>query len=710
MGLRSRLLSTKVPGTGVRWTGPPRRLIRNVLALCLFEVGFYLAYRYGMAFSQATSSPFWFPDSILLCALLLSPSRYWSLLIVAALPIRLFSPESAELPLWFLLATFAIDSAKGVLAAVLLKRVLGNPLRFETVGDFARYTGIAVLLVPALGASGGAAVRHLLGHEFGPSWMEWFAGNALAQLVVTPAILYWVIGAPWRRPWPPVGRRWEALIIAVGLVVTTWLAFSGGSSASDFTHSRYYAPLPFLVWAAVRFGMRGATGGIAIVTFIAVGAALTGQASFDGKSPAETAFVLQKFLFARAAPLYLVAVLFDQMTRTERFLRDSEQRYREVVDAQTDLVCRFLPDTTLTFVNAAYCRHFDMTKEQLIGRTFLELLPEEARPMALEQVKLTAAQRKPNVYEHEVILPGGERGWHQWTDHPIFDAAGQLKEFQSIGHDITDRKRAEKAIQNLTHAARLAAVGQLTAVIAHEVTQPLSAMLSNAQTAARYLRLRKPVPVTEISEIIDDICNDSLRAAEAISRIRNLSRNEGIHLQPLDVNECLQDVLRLAAGDAARRGVRIVWELDQSIPNVRGDRVHLQQVVLNLVFNAMDAMSECPKANRQLTIGTRARESGGHAHVEVAISDCGPGIPPQRLAQIFRSFFTTKVNGMGMGLAIARSIIEAHGGRIWAKSAPGEGATFCFLLRVEDAKASRPPYDSSGDEAADLAAPHLHES
>src|SRR5262249_6161235 len=153
---------------------------------------------------------------------------------------------------------------------------------------------------------------------------------------------------------------------------------------------------------------------------------LTGRPAFARRSPAETAVVLQEFLFLRALPLYLIGVLLDQMKRTESCLRDSEQRYREVVECQTDLVCRFLPDGTLTFVNAAYCRHFDRTKEQLIGRSFFELIPAEAHDATRAQLALAVAQKKALTHEHEVTLPHRAFGWQQWTNHPIFDAKGRL--------------------------------------------------------------------------------------------------------------------------------------------------------------------------------------------------------------------------------------------------------------------------------------------
>jgi len=296
--------------------------LRNVLGFCLFGVAFYFAYRYGMSFSYETSSPFWFPDSVLLCALLMvRPSRWW-VFILAALPIRLLAPVSSGIPLWFLLATFANDSIKGLIAVAVLRRFLRNPVRFETVRDLALYCLFVVLLVPAASAFGGAASRHFLGYDFWLTWEQWFRGDALAQLVVTPVIFYWVLGGPWKAS-ARFGIRWvEGALLAAGLIVTAYIAFNSEAGGISFAEPRFYAPVPFLFWAAIRFGMLGATGAIAVIAFFSVNAALHGLGPFFGQSSAITAVALQNFLLLRAAPLYPVAVLIDQKQRVEHSLHE----------------------------------------------------------------------------------------------------------------------------------------------------------------------------------------------------------------------------------------------------------------------------------------------------------------------------------------------------------------------------------------------------
>ena len=651
--------------------------VRDILAFCVFEIAFYFAYRYGMSFTQTSAAPFWFPDSVLLCALLRFPRRAWPLLLLATLPIRLLVAVPDGTPQWFLWVTFAIDCAKAILAATLLRRLLANPLRFDRPRDFALYCLCAVILVPSLGAVAGAGARHVLGDEYWTGWREWFFGDAAANLILTPLLFYWVLAPPRLRL--AGGRRWaEAALIFFGLLVSTWRAFHAPAGQFGFTDPRFYIPVAFLVWAALRFGMAGASGAVAVLALVSVSAALLVRGPFSGHSPGEAAAALQKFLLLRAAPLYLFAVLIEQNRRVEQSLRESEQRYREVVESQSDLVCRFLADTTLTFVNAAYCRFLGREREELLGTRLLAWLPERARELARTHIESCAARRASCAWECEVSLPNGETGWQHWRCHAILDRNGSLVEHQAIGHDITDRKHAEEANRKLAHTARLAVVGELTAMVAHEVNQPLCAIMSNAEAAEMLLDTADP-PLTEVRQILADICQDDLRAHEAIRRIRALVQNREMQLQPLDLNSAIADVLRISTGDALRRRVKVEVELGENLPAVSADRLYLTQVLLNLIVNGMDAMVDTPEASRQLLVRTAANDAD---HVEVSVTDCGHGIAADKMPHLFDSFFTTKPDGMGLGLSIARSIIQAHQGHIWAENRASGGACFRFTLRT----------------------------
>ena len=227
----------------------------------------------------------------------------------------------------------------------------------------------------------------------------------------------------------------------------------------------------------------------------------------------------------------------------------------------------------------------------------------------------------------------------------------------------------------LAHAARLATVGELSASIAHEINQPLAAILTNAESGESLIK-SGAARMEELHEILTAIRDDDLRAVEVIKRMRQLLRHEPNETLPLNVNEAVESILRLTVGVAKRNGITLNTELDPSIPRIKGDFVQVQQMLLNLIVNAMDAVGGCPAEQRRVTISTAERPAG---NVEVSVSDSGPGIPAEKIERIFEPFFSTKRDGMGLGLSITRTIVQAHRGRIWAES-NGAGATFRFTM------------------------------
>jgi two-component system sensor kinase FixL len=236
----------------------------------------------------------------------------------------------------------------------------------------------------------------------------------------------------------------------------------------------------------------------------------------------------------------------------------------------------------------------------------------------------------------------------------------------------------DRQAQKAAHASRVATLGELAASLAHELNQPLTAILSNANAATRFLDAESP-DFQEIREALADIAADDRRASDIILRMRAMLRKGDLERRPLDLNALVTDALRLAASDAVLRQVRVDEQLAAGLAPVMGDPVQLQQVVLNLLLNGLDASAELPHP-RSLVIAT----SGGPSETRVTLRDWGPGIPPGALKHIFEPFFTTKATGLGMGLSISRSIVEAHGGRIWAANNEDGGATVGFTLPCSD--------------------------
>ncbi len=660
--------------------------LRAVLAFLGFLAAYYFAYRYGMSFSQGSASPFWFPDSVLLCALLKSRRELWWLFILGTLPISLFSEVNEGIPYWSLFAAFAIDSAKGLAAATLLRRFMRNPLRFETVLDFAIFVAFAVVLIPAISAFGGAAVLPAPGGDYWSSWVQWFMGDALAQLVVTPAILYWVFDAPRILRTLDLKRLAEAAILTAGLVAATYWAFRAEGTI-NVAETRIFLPIIFLFWAALRFGMTGASGAIAIVTGFLVACALEGSGPFTGLTPSETAFTLQNFVLLRAGPLQLVAALTEQRQRVERSLHESEERFRAMADSAPVLL--WMSDTNKlgVFFNQGWLKFTGRTLQQELGNGWLGGVHPDDLNHCLEICHEAFDTRQPFEVEFRLRRHDGEYRWILDVGVPRTRPNGEFAGYIGSALDITDRKGAEESNRALAHVQRLAIIGELTAAIAHELKQPLSAIMSNADAAGTLLDTANP-PLGEIREIISDIRRADMRADQVLGHVRDFLRKREVSMQPLDLNAAVADVLPLVVGDARKRRIQLRTELAADLPPVFGNETQLQQVLINLIVNGMDAMTNTPEGKRDLVV--RTARPNGDARVEVSVTDRGSGIPSSSLPRLFESFFTTRAEGMGLGLSIARSIVETHGGRIWADNNPDGGATFRFTVPTASTRGSAP--------------------
>jgi two-component system, LuxR family, sensor kinase FixL len=362
--------------------------------------------------------------------------------------------------------------------------------------------------------------------------------------------------------------------------------------------------------------------------------------------------------------------------RTQAFqaLRESEELHRATLENISDAVFLTDDDGRFTFI----CPNVDV----IFG-----YVPDEVRAMGrisgllgdqlFDRAELAARGEIRNI-EREVPAKSGARR----------NVLIHLKAVNIQGgtilyscRDITELKHTEEELRttrlDLMHATRLALVGELMASIAHEINQPLTSILANAGAGLRQLEHEAPTEgVRELRDILGDIRDEGRLAAGVIERLRALAAKRQLERQPVDVNELAFDTLRLVGGDARRRRVTLSTELGHPLPAVGADRVSLQQVMLNLLLNAMDALDHAESAERTVTVRTRWADGS----VEVAVGDTGHGIPPERLPRLFDAFFTTKADGLGLGLSIARSIVEWHGGRIWAEDHGGRGATFRVTL------------------------------
>jgi PAS domain S-box-containing protein len=379
-----------------------------------------------------------------------------------------------------------------------------------------------------------------------------------------------------------------------------------------------------------------------------------------------------------------VAIDITQRKRAEEALRESEQHFRTMAETAADVIITMDQNSTILFVNAAVERVFGYVPTELIGQKITALMPEGLRQYHLEGMRHYLETGERRVSWSAVSFPGLHKSGREISLEIAFAESriSDRRVFTGIMRDITERKRTElEAAQlraELAHISRVSTMGELAASLAHELNQPLTAILSNAQAAQRFMAAN-PDDLEDVREILKDIVQDNNRAGEVIRRMRALVRKEELAFVSLDLASVIGDVAALIHSDAILHSVQILVELNPGLPQVRGDRVQLQQVVLNLLLNAFDAMKDCPTNHRQVMLRGNLDDA---RMVRVAVQDCGVGLSRDKLEKIFEPFYSTKRDGMGMGLSISRSIIEAHGGRLWAANNPDRGATFYFTLPI----------------------------
>jgi len=277
--------------------------------------------------------------------------------------------------------------------------------------------------------------------------------------------------------------------------------------------------------------------------------------------------------------------------------------------------------------------------------------------------------------EFRILLPDGTVKYIHTVGHPVLNASGELMQFVGSSMDISASKRAEEAQADLAHVSRVTTMGELTASLAHEVNQPIAAAVTNANTCLRWLAGGNP-NLEEARAAAMRIVKDGTRAAEIINRIRLLFKKGTPQRELVDINEVIREMIGFLRSEAARHNILVGTELATDLPQFMGDRVQLQQVMMNLMTNGIDAMKDAD-GTRKLAIKSQRAEN---EQILVTVSDTGVGLPAQEADQIFKAFFTTKPHGTGMGLSISRSIVESHDGRMWAAENSPRGASFCFTL------------------------------
>jgi PAS domain S-box-containing protein len=378
--------------------------------------------------------------------------------------------------------------------------------------------------------------------------------------------------------------------------------------------------------------------------------------------------------------------LIEQITHLASIAVEREQaeeaqlRLGAIVASSDDAIISKTLEGVITSWNAGAQRIFGYTVEEAVGRPVNILIPPDRQDE--EALIIDRLRRGESVEPFETVrITKDARQIHvSLAISPIKNPAGQIIGASKIARDITERKRAEEALRqaraDLAHVGRVTTLGEMAASIAHEVDQPLSGVVINANACLRFLSRASP-DLDEVRDGLQAIARDGRRASDVIGRIRALARRTSGEKAPLDINEVIRDVVVLAEAEARRTHARVRTELAGDLPRVVGDPVQLQQVVLNLLLNGLDAMSAVVDRPRELVMSTH-QEAADRVHV--AVQDSGSGIDPQLAHRMFEAFYTTKPSGMGMGLSISRTIVEQHGGRLWAVPNDGPGTTFHFTV------------------------------
>jgi two-component system sensor kinase FixL len=778
-----------------------------VLTVLLFAAAYFVVQRLTstLRFLPVGITTIWAPGALLFTALLLVPPRRWWV-FYAGLCLGIFASfyGDTKLPVGTALLAAQFHFVVVAMGAWQVRRFGSNAL-LGNLTSVLLFFVIAVVLVSVITVAPIHVVLFLSGaNDIWPVFIRDALSVALGMLIATPALtLTLANGRAWlrARSWHPFA---EVAALATALVGTGYLIFDMPRENAT-APALLYAPLPLLLWAAVRFELAGASAALLLLAYQSTWGAIHGRGPFASQPPVDSVFQLQLFLLAISLPLMVLATAIQERRQASLALSEAEKEVRREY-AQLATIYQTAPvglafvDTQLRFVsmNDHLAEINGLSADAHLGRTVRQVLPHLAdtvepiyrrviatgQPVVDTEVRGAASSRPhserswlvsyypvqdsqgttlgvntvvqevterrrteerfrlvvestPNAivmvnaegaivlvnsqceiffgYRREellgrpveVLVPERFRPKHPGYRTDFFaspsarpmgggrDLFGRRKDGSEfpveVGLtpirsgaglfvlcaivDITTRKQAEEARRELAHASRLALVGELTASIAHEINQPLGAILSNAD-AGEMLLESSPPALDQVREILGDIRKDDLRASEVIRRLRTLLSKGEVERKPVNLNEVLSDVMLLVRAESRRRGITMDSRPENDLPLVRGDKVHLQQVMLNLVFNGMEAMAEAP-GEKRVTVRTGVNENGS---AEIAISDTGSGILPYQLPRVFDPFFSTKKDGMGLGLSIARSLVEAHGGRIWVENNPDGGATFRFTL------------------------------
>ncbi len=673
-------------------------VLRSVRNGAAFAVCYAAASRFADAAVSTLELPpaVFVPGALVLTALLLTPLARWWTIIVAALVGHWLATIGQGASLAAVLGSFTIDTACTLLAATLIRNYVDlewGLSALPSVGAFAIIT-VAAPLVALLGSAALFQIESPIDPtnpngfaDPSTAWAAWLISvlaHTLAYVTVVPVGL--ASHGALTNAFATQSRlvvRWtravEAVLLAGAVTLVSATVFAPLPGHPIVQVILLFTPVPLVLYAALRFGLPGA----ALALFITACGAMRGamnEATVIRATPAALGVVVQQLLFlAVATPLLFLAAVIDERRRAAAELAARDTRYALATETGRVFVYSYDPASGAVRTDSA------------LGE-LLRLAPVELQSPAWwwRQVHPDDASNLQRAWSARAENPFGS-GATSATDFRLLDRDGRVRWFRDrpapfhltpadsaavVGTvaDITELREAEQTAaqrsRELAHVARTSVVGELAAALAHEIRQPLTAILINSQTAMRVLDAKTSDP-DAVREILQQLAADGRRASEVVQRVRAFAKKGDVERGPIDLNAMLREAVQLVRHDTIRRRVEIRFALTHESIVVFGDRVQLQQVALNLVLNALEALADRPLGAERLVLIETAR-AATHTAI-VTIRDTGPGIAPERQAAIFEPFITSKPNGLGVGLSISRTIVEAHGGVIWCESDPAAG-------------------------------------
>ena len=648
-------------------------------------LAYYLGAKIGFAltFRPHPVSVLWPPNSILLAALLLTPVRVWWVILLAAFPAHLAAQLQSNVPPTMILCWFISNSCEALIGAGCVRYLIDRPVRFDRLRNVGIFCFFAAFLAPLLSSfldSAFVAINRFGQDSYWQVWRIRFTSNILASLTLVPFIVTWSgDGIAWlgkiRR-----ARILEAGLLLIGLLSINTIVFYKLAPTAD--SALLYLPLPFLIWAAVRFGSRGASAAICALTLLAIWSAGHGYGPFSTRSAEENALSIQMFLIVMSVPLLLLAGVIEERSKGETTLREREERISLAAESANLVFWSINFERKKSWMSDKGRAIFNFGPDEHLSRElFLSRVHPEDRNAVDEAIERARASSQTFEFEYRLLRPDGETRWLISRGRYVRNDRGGVRELMGVAIDITEQVEADLQLQlqreEMTRMSRVSSMGELTASLAHELNQPLTAIASNAAAGRRLLAQGSP-DAKMFEELLADVATDARRAGDIIHGIHHFVRKSEGRRCPVNLNEIVREVLRLLHSDLLGRGTAVETELAPNLPSINADPVQLQQVLLNLLMNSLEAMNDTSAASRRIVISTTCE---ANSSVAVSVRDYGSGLPADDADKVFTHFYSTKPNGMGMGLTIVRSIVEAHGGKLRAENVD-EGARFFFTLPV----------------------------